>query len=178
MAIDATSTLVDVCFAVCTALSDSGITAVLCGGSAATFYAPGAYQSKDADFVIMMRADTSKGAAAMKRLGYAIKDGTYRHETNRFTVDFPVGPLAISDDLITTWETFQREQEHLNALSRTDVVRDRLSWYYFYTDISALNAAVAVATSGEVDFALLRDWSAREGEMDAFDEFFSLVSPN
>ena len=60
MAIDATSTLVDVCFTVCTALSESDITAVLCGGSAATFYAPQAYQSKDADFVITVRGETSK----------------------------------------------------------------------------------------------------------------------
>lgn len=175
MAIVATSTLVDVCFTVCTALSESDITAVLCGGSAATFYAPQAYQSKDADFVITMRGDTSKGGGVMKALGYTLRGSTYQHATNCFTVDFPVGPLAIGDDLIASWETFKREQEHLHVLSRTDVVRDRLLWYYAYTDISALHAAVAVAMSGEVSLITLRDWSVREGEDDTFSEFLSRV---
>lgn len=173
MAIEATSTLIDVCFTVCTTLSESEITAVLCGGSAATFYAPEAYQSKDADFVITMRGENSKGGVVMRDLGYTLKGGTYVHKTNHFTVDFPAGPLAIGDDLITDWETFQREEEHLNILSRTDVVRDRLLWYYAYTDISALHAAVAVAKSGPVDLVAIRDWSIREGENEAFAAFLS-----
>ena len=40
--INASSTLVEVAFEVCTALDASGYTAVLTGGSAATFYAPAA----------------------------------------------------------------------------------------------------------------------------------------
>lgn len=52
--ITATSSLVDVAFAVGTALERAGITAVLTGGSAATFYAPDAYQSSDLDFLITL----------------------------------------------------------------------------------------------------------------------------
>lgn len=53
--ITASSTIVDVAFAVCTALERAKIIAVLTGGSAATYYAPEAYQSRDLDFVITLR---------------------------------------------------------------------------------------------------------------------------
>jgi len=43
--IDSGATLTDVAFAACTALDRAGEVAVLCGGSAATYYAPEAYQS-------------------------------------------------------------------------------------------------------------------------------------
>jgi hypothetical protein len=41
--------LIDGAFAVCTAFDAAGFTAVLCGGSAATYYAPDAYMSADND---------------------------------------------------------------------------------------------------------------------------------
>ena len=50
------SSLREVAFAVCTALHERGIEVVLTGGSAATVYAPHAYQSRDIDFVIVMHA--------------------------------------------------------------------------------------------------------------------------
>jgi hypothetical protein len=53
--LDAESTLTDVAFIVCTALERAGEPAVLCGGSAATFYAPEKYESRDLDFVLHLR---------------------------------------------------------------------------------------------------------------------------
>jgi hypothetical protein len=50
--LDPSATLTDVAFAVCSALDRIGERAVLCGGSAATYYAPDAYQSRDLDFVL------------------------------------------------------------------------------------------------------------------------------
>lgn len=51
------SSLEDVCFTVCTALAHVGTNAVLAGGSAATYYAPHAYQSRDADFIVTFSSD-------------------------------------------------------------------------------------------------------------------------
>ena len=51
MRIDGRTSLVEVATAVCTALEQAGVTAVLTGGSAATFHAPEAYQSSDIDVV-------------------------------------------------------------------------------------------------------------------------------
>ncbi len=100
------STLVDVAFAVSTALLDAGVTAVLTGGSAATFYAPHAYQSDDLDFVVTMQGDG--GARALQALGYEETRGFYRHSSSSFPVEFPKGPLMIGDDYIETWTTHHR----------------------------------------------------------------------
>jgi len=84
--IDESFSLVDVCFAVCTALDNVGTTVVLSGGSAATYYAPQAYQSRDADFVITMRGNAGANALVMNNLGYEQLGGTYVHNINRYTM--------------------------------------------------------------------------------------------
>lgn len=48
-----------------TALTEAGVTAVLTGGSAATFYAPHAYQSGDLDFVVTMPDDEGKSCQGL-----------------------------------------------------------------------------------------------------------------
>jgi hypothetical protein len=96
----AASSLEDVCFAVCTALHIAGTVAELTGGSAATYYAPAAYQSGDADFIIKFSIDATSAADAIRNLGYRETGGSYFHHENLFTLEFPPGPLAIGDDLV------------------------------------------------------------------------------
>lgn len=163
--------LVDVCFAVCTALNDVGTVAVLTGGSAATYYAPTAYQSRDADFIVVFASNGRVGADALHRLGYSQVGGTYAHKESSYTLDFPPGPLAVGTDLIDSYETVRRSSEVLFVLSRTDCVRDRLASFYFFKDFSALVAAIAVAKSGDIDLAAVEAWSARENESLNFAEF-------
>jgi hypothetical protein len=98
------STLAEVALIVCSEFSKVGITAVLTGGSAATFYAPEAHQSHDLDFVITMRGATH-GGPSLAALGFAQKNQFYAHPQTRFTIDFPPGPLAVGDDTITEWRT-------------------------------------------------------------------------
>ncbi len=166
------SSLEDVCFAVCTALADAGTVAVLTGGSAATYYAPRSYQSSDADFIITFSSDTATAGNALRELGYHEVGGTYHHNMNIFTVEFPPGPLAIGDDLIKSYDTVQRGSEVLRVLSRTDCVRDRLASFYFFDDRSALAAAIAVAQAGPVDLPSIRRWSEKEGQTSRFAEFY------
>jgi hypothetical protein len=157
------STLTEVAFAVCTALDEAGIKAVLTGGSAATFYAPDAYQSLDLDFVITVHGG-GDGAAALAALGYHEEDGTYIHRESPLPVEFPRGPLMIGDDYITRWATIERGGERLHVLSPTDSCRDRLAALLFWNDFSGLEQAVAVyrAHSGTVDLDIIRDWCTRE----------------
>jgi hypothetical protein len=163
--------LEDLCFEVCTALDEAGTRAVLTGGSAATFYAPQAYQSLDADFVIMF--GNSIGAArTLKRIGFVERNGLYRRKSTEYTLEFPPGPLAIGSEYITEYSTCRRsEREVLYVLRAADCVRDRLLWYYHYNDFSALAAAVGVARLHEIDIAAIRDWSAREGASEKFETF-------
>jgi hypothetical protein len=87
-----TSTLTDVAFAVCTALDRNGFHAVLTGGSAATYYAPDAYQSGDLDFVLTLRG--TEGEAALISLGFFRKGDFYRHPHTHFLLEFPPCPSA------------------------------------------------------------------------------------
>ena len=105
------SSLEDVCFAVCTALAHAGTVAVLTGGSAATYYAPHAYQSGDADFIITFSSDTARAGNALRELGYHENGGTYHHDKSIFTVEFPPGPLAIGNELVSSYDTVQRGRE-------------------------------------------------------------------
>jgi hypothetical protein len=170
--IDAGFSLIDVAFAVCTGLDAVGTRAVLTGGSAATFYAPSAYQSRDADFVITMTASPQAATAAMTGLGFTEAGGIYSHQSgNMFTVEFPPGPLAVGGDLIDGHDTVRRDGEVLYVLTRTDSVCDRLAGFYHWNDRSALAAAVAVAGSGAVDLQAIERWSGREGMTAKFAEF-------
>ena len=174
MTISERSSLDDVAFVVCTTLSTCDITAVLTGGSAATIYAPEAYQSRDVDFIIQFGGhdERKKGVVALAELGYNLKGQTYVHARNQFTLEFPTGPLSIGDDLVKKWSIMRRGDLALNIISATDCVRDRLLWFYLKpTDRSSLRAAVGAAKHHNVDIDFIREWSAREGFADKFYEF-------
>jgi hypothetical protein len=70
MTLGPAASLSDVGFAVCTALDRVGERAVLCGGSAATYYAPEAYQSRDLDFVLRFGARAKIVDEALRPLGF------------------------------------------------------------------------------------------------------------
>ena len=159
---------------VCTTLSRCAITAVLTGGSAATFYAPQAHQSRDLDFIIQSGgADEGKhGVDALTELGYRLKDQMYVHARNQLILEFPRGPLSIGDDIVKSWNTIHRGDRVLHVLSAIDCVRDRLLWFYQQpTDRSSLRAAVGVASRQKIELEFIKEWSQREGFADKFQEF-------
>jgi len=141
------------------------------------YYAPTAYQSLDADFVIMRSVKGDADALALAELGFSeSQSGLYKHEESIFTLEFPAGPLGIGNDLITTWDTVHRGDLVLHVITRTDSVRDRLASFYYYSDRSALSAAIHVAKSGPVDLKSVADWSQREGRTQRFREFEERLS--
>src|SRR5579863_6434132 len=116
-------TLEDVCFLVCTALDAVGTKAVLTGGSAATIYAPHAYHSMDADFVIVF-GNSSKASAALERIGFREEHGLYHSNSTHYVVEFPPGPLMLGGDRIDDVATIRRGEETLHILHPLDCVRD------------------------------------------------------
>ncbi|TAM72884.1 hypothetical protein EPN44_14860 [bacterium] len=165
--IGADAPLDEVCFIVGDALHRAGVTAVLTGGSAATVYAPGAYQSDDIDFVLTF-GPGGAGAAArvLAELGFNLKNAAYHHRNGVHLVEFPPGPLAIGDDQITKWDTFVRHGRTLSIISPTDCVRNRLASYYYFRDRTALGAVVVVALAhrDRIDVKVIKRWSEREAE--------------
>jgi hypothetical protein len=171
--IDAESSLIDVAFAVGTALDAAGIIAVLTGGSAANFYAPQKYRSYDVDFVIQLESHNSSGKVVLESIGFAPQGELYAHPRTPFTLEFPPGPLGVGEDIVTSWETVKRADEILHVISRTDSVRDRLAAYYHWNDTASLFTAVDVAQTGTIDFDLVEKWSRRERNAEKYGRFLA-----
>lgn len=162
--ISADASLIDVAFAACTALDRAGFTAVLCGGSAATFYAPDAYMSADADFVLAADAPRRELSPVLAAIGFQESGRIYVHDAVVWTVDFPAGPLSVGRDIIVSWDTARREDEILHVVTPTDCVRDRFMHYFAWNDYSGLTQAVAVARAQQdrVDLEAFRAWTNAE----------------
>lgn len=170
MTLAAGAGLAAVAFAVCSALERAGETAVLCGGSAAAYYAADRYASRDVDFVLHGAAARRTVDRALAQIGYERAAGGwwYSHPLLPFTIDFPVGPLAIGREKITAWRTERRGDEILHLLAPLDVVRDRFLHYWAWGDEGALAVAVAVARrrAADVDLVAFRAWTEREMRAD------------
>ncbi len=167
------ATLRDVAFAVGTALDREGVHAILCGGSAATFYAPAVYQSEDLDFVLTFDGEGAAVRSALAALGYTFQASMFVHPDSHFTVEFPKGPLAIGAEVVERFDTVREGEKIVHVVTATDVVRDRLNKFAAWDDFSALRAAVGVALEANVDLAEVRKFMKREGQgvfRERFDE--------
>lgn len=171
MSIELTSSLREVAFCVCDALHRAGITAVLTGGSAATVYAEGAYQSRDLDFVLTFTAP--RGGEVLTALGYRLVGNVYHHAANPLTLDFPPGPLMVGGELVSAWDTLREGERLLHILSPTDCCRDRLAGFLFWNDRGSLAQALAVARAQRprLDLPAIHAWCEREGQQLKFAEF-------
>jgi hypothetical protein len=173
MKITESTSLRDVAFAVCTALHRAGVTAVLTGGSAATVYAPDAYQSRDLDFIVEFRSAGADARGALIALGYRLVGDHYEHNENSLDLEFPKGPLAVGGDLIREWETLQDGDLLLHIIKPTDCCRDRLAGFLFWNDRGSLDQAVAVARAQRdmMDVGAVESWCESEGHSGKFAEF-------
>lgn len=168
--------VITVAFKACTALAAQNVEAVLCGGSAATFYAPQAYQSTDADFIISWWCDESRAKQVITDLGFYPKGRTLGHPQTPITLDFPKGPLAIGDQLIESWRTVQRDEFTLNVIRPEDSVKDRLCAFFYWKDRSGLEQALYVARATSVDLDEVEAWARSEGEILKYQEFLARLS--
>jgi hypothetical protein len=158
------ATLREVALTVATALDRAGVHAVLCGGSAATFYAPDVYQSEDLDFILTFSEDGKDVVAALAGLVYSFANSMFKHPNSNFTVEFPKGPLAIGAEQVNRFDTVRDGDRVLHVITPTDVVRDRLNKFAAWDDFSALRAAVGVALAADVDVHEIRAFMRREGQ--------------
>lgn len=161
---------------VCSALNQAGVTAVLTGGSAATFYAPEAYQSLDIDFVAV-RFGSTRGrtivAEHLQAIGFRPDKNCYRHALSPYPIEFPPGPLAVGREILTGWKTVRFAVGILHVLSPTDSVKDRLAAFIHWNDRAGLSQALAVAKAvpNEFDLEQVEAWAEREGGSAKFKEF-------
>jgi hypothetical protein len=177
--INKSSTLQDVALEVCSVLRERGLRVILVGGSAATYYSKNAYQSDDVDFVAHFDVDATRQSeviGVMKELGYELRGNAFEHRSgNKYTIEFPKGPPAVSGDVLEAFNTVRERGKTLEIITPTDCVRDRLAHYFFWNDRTALQAAVDVARAQRttVDLESVRRWSARESESAKFKDFLN-----
>lgn len=174
MNLDASTAIEQVAATVSAALAAAGITAVLSGGAVVQIYTSGLYVSRDLDFV------TSAGhreiEVVLGRLGFVRQVGRhFVHPSCPYTLEFPPWPLAIGREVIREWGTRPVGQLSIQILTPTQSVMDRLAAYYHWRDRQALDQAVAVASSQDVDLDAVRCWSTAEGHVEHYDEFLRLV---
>lgn len=171
MKLHARSDLSDVARVVGGALADAGIQATLSGGACATIYSEGEYQSVDLDFILGGEVSRKRLDDAMAGVGFRRSADHYVHPATKFFVEFPRGPLAIGRDAAIRPVRIQLGKIRIAALSATDSCRDRLAAFYFWNDLSSLDAAVAIAARRRVDMGKIRRWSEGEGHAKRFEEF-------
>lgn len=174
MRIEPDTPLPEVARAVCTALELANVTAVLTGGSAATYYAPDAYQSSDIDFVtVSFGADGNEVENQLTAIGFRQQRDHYRHPRSPYPIEFPPGPLAVGREIVTEWRTDRTVDGVLHVLTATDSCKDRLAAFLHWNDRAGLAQALAVARSvGEqIDFDSLAAWAESEGEGAKYREF-------
>ena len=164
--------LTTIAFKVCTALDSGGYRAVLTGGSAATAYAPEAYQSADLDYIANFAYFKEEFDAILNEIGYSRRTlRVYACPVTPLTLEFPNDENMIGSDYVKDFATLERDGMKLYILTPTDCVRDRLCSYFWFNSVSALGAAVAVARFQEVDLEFVRIWAEREGEIQKCGDF-------
>jgi hypothetical protein len=153
------------------ALQKEGITVVLSGGSAVSFYSSNKYVSKDLDLINSSFARRSKIRSVMERLGFQEKGRYFTNPETQLFVEFPDGPLSVGEEPVKEISEFKLSTGTLRILSPTDCVKDRLCAFYFWNDLQGLEQAVLVAESQQVDLKEIKRWSKVEGKEKEFKAF-------
>jgi len=161
------STLIEVAFAASTALDRAGVVAVVCGGSAATFYC-NTYQSLDVDFVLRFHTGPRTIDESLRSVGFERNvGGVFSHPNSIFTIEVPSGPIAVGRKLISHWNITRRGDEVLHVLLPEDVVCDRFLHYWAWKDRSARDVAIQMARCvSKLDWKLIEAWAADEMKFD------------
>ena len=156
------------------ALEGAGINAVLSGGAAVTVYADNPYITGDLDFV--SSAPTTQIEEILADLGFTRRNRRYFvHKETTFVVEFPTGPVAVGGEIVRESAQIKTPVGRIRIITPTHCVVDRLAHFYHWNDPQALEQAVAVAKSQNVDIDVIRDWSEREGHGAKYKRFRDLL---
>jgi len=158
-----------------THLRSLGIAVILSGGAAVAVYSDHKYVSKDLDFIGRFMIDHKEIKEAMNQLGFEKKGKFYFHQNTPYYVEFLSGPASIGSEPILEERELEFPTGTLRIISPTDVVKDRLASYYFWSDLQGLDQAVLIARSHDIDMDNVQFWSTKQGYRGQFEEFSRLV---
>jgi len=104
----------------------------------------------------------------MKELGFREEGRYFTHQETELFIEFPAGPLAIGEEVISNIIEKEVPTGKLRLISPTDCVKDRLAAYYHWGDQQCLLQAEYVARAQEIDLQEIERWSEREGMSEEF----------
>jgi len=152
-------------------LQEAGISVVLSGGSAVSFYSSNKYVSKDLDLINANFARRRDIEFAMEKLDFREQGRYFIHPDTEYYVEFPDGPLSVGEEPVKEINEFELSTGTLRIISPTDCVKDRLCAYYFWNDLQGLAQAILVTRNQKVDLKEVKRWSMGEGKESEFEIF-------
>ena len=172
--INQSSTVEEIAALVSQALERKNISAVLSGGAVVSIYSQNEYESKDLDFISM--ENIKKIEKVIGELGFVRENGRhFSHPSSDYFIEFPAGPLAIGNEIISNWERRKTEKGTIQILTPTQCVMDRLAAYFHWNDLQSLDQALLVAKH-QFDFVSLekvKSWAKAEGHESQYQIFVS-----
>lgn len=160
---------------VCQALSNHGIVVVLSGGSVVSIYSENEFESFDLDFV--RTGLPQKVDEVLLGLGFSKQGRHWVNPNTDFWVEFPAGPVAIGDTLISDFAERETPFGTLRLLGPTECVMDRLAWYFHNGDLECLEQAVAVARRNPIDLKRVAEWATKERRTREFEAIAVRLRP-
>jgi hypothetical protein len=152
-------------------LQEEGISVVLSGGSAVSFYSSDKYVSKDLDLINVNFTKRSKIKFVMQKLGFREQGRYFVSPETEIFIEFPNGPLSVGEEPVKEVREFKLTTGTLRVVSATDCVKDRLCAFYFWNDQQGLAQAVLVSESQKVDLEEIERWSKVEGKEREYEAF-------
>lgn len=145
-------------------LQKHDVDVVLVGGLAVEIYTENLYLTKDIDMVNTNYKKPATLHGAMAALGFRKQGRVYANATTDITVEFPSGPLAVGNKLITNTTLARTAKGNIPILHVDDVVKDRLAAFIHWQDRQSLIQAVAIVLKHNLEPEKFKSFFNVEGD--------------
>lgn len=135
------ATLSEVAAIVYRCLRESGIEAVVVGGSAITVHVPDVYTSSDIDLALISGFNRSRAARALEDLGFQERGRDFVHPKSAFSIDLVAQTPYIDQRPIREFCTLETNAGPLRAYYLEDAIGDRVSAWVHWSDSESLKVA-------------------------------------
>ncbi|GGX41732.1 nucleotidyltransferase [Saccharospirillum salsuginis] len=144
-------------------LERHGIDVVLVGGLAVEIYTDNLYLTKDIDMVNTNYQTPKKMNPALAELGFHKEGRIYVNDTTDITLEFPPGPLAVGNTLISVDQITRVGEGQIPILGIKDVIKDRLAAYIHWGDQQSLIQALAMMLKHDIEPNTFQEFCTQEG---------------
>jgi hypothetical protein len=163
------TSIVDLAVILAMHLQHRDVEVVLVGGLAVEIYTENLYLTKDIDMVNTNYKKPSYLNDVMGELGFHKRGRVYINETTDITVEFPPGPLAVGNNLITATAVAKTKRGEIPILHVRDVVIDRLAAFIHWKDRQSLVQSVGVMLKHNLEPKDFREFVGAEGDSYHYD---------